>query len=146
MSRTRLTAGFISKPTSSSFKKLFDELSKQNGFECKKLYYGDEVYYCVRDVLKCLKYSNEEYDISRGLKKLKNLDKFTIIQLQEKYNYTNENDPNKNLLNSLNRYQMKHMYVDNEGMKHILSMVVSPVPNFLLGMCKLLKSNRLSNL
>lgn len=138
MSRTRLTLGFKNKPSSSSFMKILSELSNKSSFECKKLYYEDEVYFCVRDVLKYLKYGNQEYDISRSLKKLKDLDKFTIIQLQEMYNYTNENDPNKELLASLNQYQMKHMYVDRKGLKQLLLIVVQPVPNFLLGMYGLL--------
>lgn len=160
MSRQRMIVGFHSKPT--SFKKIFEEILKNNGFECKKLYYENDTYYCVRDILKCLKYGDESYDISIIIKKLKNLDKFTIDQLQKKYNYTIETDPNRQLLKTLNQYQMKHIYINNQGMNTLLISVIKPVPDFLLGMCrvlnidinknyikkekKMLKKNRLSNL
>lgn len=38
------------------FKKITNELFSSNGFECSKLFYEKNVYYCARDVLLCLNY------------------------------------------------------------------------------------------
>lgn len=138
MSRSIVNVGVRNRPSPTSLKKFFEELSSRNGFECKKLYYENDTYYCVRDILKCLKYGDEKYDISKILKKLQHLDKFTIIQLQEKYNYTKDNDPNKGLINSLSKYQMKQIYINNDGIKELLSTIIQPIPSFLLDMCKIL--------
>jgi prophage antirepressor-like protein len=68
-----------------SFKKIVDELFSSQGFECRKLFYGDEVFYCGRDILKCLGYSEEKRKVYESLNKLREEDKFTIGELEEKY-------------------------------------------------------------
>lgn len=38
-----------------------ETMSLNKGFECKILFYEDELFYCNRDILKCLNYSKDIY-------------------------------------------------------------------------------------
>merc|ERR1712065_66424 len=64
-----------------AFRNIIDDLFNSNGFECRKLFYGDEIFYCGRDILKCLNYSENGRDITKILLKINDKDKFTIGEL-----------------------------------------------------------------
>lgn len=124
-----------------SFKKIVDDLFSSQGFECRKLFYGDEVFYCGRDILSCLKYISNDKNVSKTLNKLREQDKFTIKDLQEKYSshgFKLSDDPNKELISSLNQYEMQHIYINTNGLKTLLSTTIKPIPPVLLELCKIL--------
>lgn len=68
-----------------TFRNIIEELFRNNGFVCKKLIYGKDIYYCARDILKCLEYSEDNRKITQTLNKLRDEDKFTINDLETKY-------------------------------------------------------------
>ena len=68
-----------------TFKNILDDLFNSNGFECRKLFYGDEIFYCGKDILKCLGYGQDRKDVYKALSKLEECVKFTINELEEKY-------------------------------------------------------------
>lgn len=102
------------------FKKITDELFVSNGFECRKLYYGKKVYYCVRDIFKCLGYTEDRGTVNKMLNKLRNEDKFLIKDL-EKRNKTDRASQtrsdfniNKELIDSLNKYEKDFTFVNKD--------------------------------
>ncbi len=132
-----------------TFKKIIDDLFSSQGFECRKLFYGDEVFYCGRDILKCLNYSEEKSAIKEMLSKLDKNDKFTIKELEEKYNQSlggsfkmppngieekyNQSlggsfkmppngieDLNQKLISSLDRYEMKYIYINKIALYELI--------------------------
>ena len=120
-----------------SFKKIVDDLFSSQGFECRKLFYGDEVFYCGRDILKCLGYSEDSRKVYESLSKLRSEDKFTINALEEKYQSLSL-DTNKELISSLNQYEMKYIYINTNGLRTILFRTIKPIPPVLLELCKIL--------
>ena len=68
-----------------TFRTIIDDLFNSNGFECRKLFYGKDIYYCGRDILKCLNYNENTKRVANTLNKLRAEDKFSILKIQELY-------------------------------------------------------------
>lgn len=109
-----------------SFKKIVDELFSSQGFECRRLVYGKNIYYCGRDILKCLNYSEEKSVIRRTLNKLREQDKFTIEFLERNYiqgrhaQYPSEVNINKDLLDSLDQYERNYIFINKTALYYLI--------------------------
>jgi hypothetical protein len=111
---------------------VINNIFKNNYFDCKKLFYRNEnfivnnVYYSTIDVLRCLNFEGKEKDISIILANLQDDCKFTIDELEKKYieldlKQNREHlDFNKELLSKLNNYEKKEIYVNNQGLFHLI--------------------------
>ncbi|QKE44472.1 putative Bro-N domain-containing protein [Yalta virus] len=116
-----------------TFKNIIDDLFNSNNFECRKLVYGKDIYYCGRDILKCLNYNEDKNAIKEVLLKLDKSDKFTIKELEEKYSsgilklpHDNFKEINKEILNSLNQYEMKYIYINKIGLYELIGSSKKP--------------------
>ena len=109
-----------------SFKKIVDDLFSSQGFECRRLVYGKNIYYCGRDILKCLNYSEDKKVISKTLNKLRDEDKFTIDVLEsKKYSRSySQGDPdinvNKDLLDSLDQYERNYIFINKQALYYLI--------------------------
>ena len=117
-----------------AFRNIIDDLFNSNGFECRKLFYGDEIFYCGRDILKCLNYGDERRSVREILSKINENDKFTIKELQEKYLSLHLKGSDKNiecginqeLLNKLDKYEMKYIYVNKVALYELIGSSKKP--------------------
>lgn len=118
------------------FKDLIEEIFITHGFTCRKLYYGNEVYYCARDILKALNYSSHRTSIFNTLLKLKHINKFTIQELQDIYNI--EIDHNIDVLLSNQRNHDRFIYVNKEGFETILQTTRKIIPKNIIKLCDIM--------
>lgn len=113
------------------FVDVVNNLFKNNSFDCKKLFYkndkyiGNDVYYCARDILKCLNYVGNQNDIFNIISNLNNNCKFTISELESSYSSRFKKrreylDLNKNLLDYLNKYELEDIYINNQGLFNLI--------------------------
>lgn len=109
------------------FINIINDLFKSNGFECKTLSYSFGIFYCARDILKCLNYKEDKNSITKVLSKLNKTDKFTISELEEKHSKVSlklhdasSSNPNQELINSLNQYELKHIYINKQALYRLI--------------------------
>jgi len=106
-----------------AFRNIIDDLFNSNGFECRKLFYGDEIFYCGRDILKCLNYSENGRDITKILLKINDKDKFTIgelLKLHSSLALKASDDLNKDLISSQNQYELKYIYINKQALYRLI--------------------------
>ena len=107
-----------------AFKPDINNLFISYGFECRKLFYGGEIFYCVIDILKCLGYSEYKAVLKKTLKKnISKNNRFTIKQLQEKYKtcscFSGKNDINNDLISSQDEDELEYIYTNKLGLCRI---------------------------
>lgn len=124
------------------FKKFADDLFSSNGFECKKIYDGSDVYYCGRDILLCLGYDDDDHVISRILEKIKY--KYTIDSLKEGFDiyipdfvYQKFIDVNKEVIDFLDNNDKDCIFIDKVGLDFLIKNsnkeMVKPFKDFVYG-------------
>ena len=107
------------------FKSIIDGLLNTNGFECRKLFYNDEIFYCARDILKCLGYNGDKKKITFILNKLRREDKYTINELEKKFKSTPpmvhpEININQMVINSLSPNEKNYIFVNKQGLYYLI--------------------------
>lgn len=130
MACSRPISGSYLDKLSIEFVKIVDELFKSNGFECKTLSYPFGIFYCARDILKCLNYNENKSAIAKVLAKLNKEDRFTITELEDRYagvslKHNDEPGPsvsraNQELINSLNQYELKNVYINKQALYRLI--------------------------
>lgn len=94
----------------SIFRQVLDDLFKENGFECKKIYYIDEIYYSSKDIIKCLQLNKNNCDTNLILRTIHKSDKFTMEQLKNKY-HLSLTIPNEN---------KDELYINKSGLYQLI--------------------------
>lgn len=107
------------------FKSITDDILNTNGFECRKLFYDNEIFYYTRDIMKCLGYNGDKKKITFILKKLRKEDKYTINELEKKFKSTPpmvhpEININQTVINSLNPYEKNYLFVNKQGLFYLI--------------------------
>lgn len=115
------------------FKTIVNFLFKSNGFQCRKLFYGNEVFYCCRDILMCSNYSEYMGIITEILLLINKDDKFTIKELEEKYSWStsktdnnNISNQNKELISSQEQYELEYIYINKTVLYKLISYFKKP--------------------
>lgn len=103
------------------FKKIIDKSFSSNGFECRKLFYEKNVYYCAIDVLKYLGYNEENGSLKKILETIDKKNKFTINELREMYKKDDCLDINLKLISSLTNHEKKYIFIDKNGLCKLLN-------------------------
>lgn len=123
------------------FRNIIDDILKSKYFKCKKLFYGCEVFYCGKDVIKFLNDITNIKDIPKILDQCIS-DKYTISDLQKKFlflgskhNKKNIIDPNQDFIHTLNRYEQKDIYINNKALYKLIGFskkeIAKPFQDFI---------------
>lgn len=124
------------------FRILINNVFKSNGLNCKVLSYDNELFYSFIDILKSFNYEVNKESIIDSLSKINKEDQFTIKELQVKYTfYKSDFDPNQSLINSLSKDESKEIYINNNGLRHIISHMIKPIPYNFINISKALNIN-----
>lgn len=135
-----------SKPSNNTllidFRIMLNNVFKSNGLNCKVLSYDNELFYSSIDILKIFKYIVHKESTLDILNIVNKEDRFTIKELQIKYTYPNSDfDPNQALITSLNKEEIKHVYVNNHGLRTLISYMIKPIPANFINVCAALNIN-----
>lgn len=111
------------------FNYIVDKLFETNGFECRKLHYGKDIFYCAKDILSCLDYSDEESVTKKNLNKINKKNKFTFKELEKIYNVSELSDTkaeslfdiNKETISSFTQYEKDYIFLNKEGLYKLIN-------------------------
>lgn len=115
----------INNESHMSFQEIIDNLFISNGYECRKLFYCDGIFYCCKDVLKCLNYSQDTDSEKEILSKINNNNKFRIKELKEKHrrcpSFLDGIDTNIDLFSSQNEEEIKYIYINQTALLELIT-------------------------
>lgn len=100
-------------------KNVIDNLFMVNGLDCRKLYYGNVIFFCLVDLFDCLDY--KKLNTTYLLHCLDDTDMFTVDDLQALYKEETENDINKEIINSLDQYEKKYTYINQSALIELVN-------------------------
>lgn len=109
------------------FKDIVNNIVENKNFICKKLYYDDDIYYSVNDIIKFLKCDDNKIRINNILDQIRDQDKFTLKQLKQKYPLNSKSytgiccyDPNKELITNIGKEEDIHIFVNSKGFYYMI--------------------------
>lgn len=100
-------------------KNVIDNLFMVNGLKCRKLYYGNLIFFCLVDIFDCFDY--KQLNTTFLLHYLDDSDMFTIDALQELYKDEIDNDINKEVIESLNKYEKRYTYINQSALIELVN-------------------------
>jgi hypothetical protein len=111
-----------------------------NIFNCKRLFYNNEIFYYFKDILRHLSYIHDKQLSFEYLDLLKENEQFTIEELEKKYkksgfkSYIKE-DQNKMVIESLTD-SGPHLFISQSGVKKLMSTSTKSVYDNILNTFK----------
>lgn len=111
-----------------------------NVFNCKRLFYSNEVFYYFKDVLRNLKYVQDQQSYYAYLNLLNENEQFNINELESKFKNTGfrsyiREDHNKTVIQSLLE-PGPHVFINQNGLKKILPASVKSIYDNILNTFK----------
>ncbi|QKE44574.1 putative Bro-N domain-containing protein [Yalta virus] len=100
-------------------KNIIDKLFIVNGLKCRKLYYNQVVFFCLVDICDCMDY--KQLNTTFFLNYLLEKDMFTIDELLELYKDETENDINKDIIESLNKFERRYTYINQKALVDLVN-------------------------
>lgn len=111
-----------------------------NVFNCKRLFYSNEVFYYFKDILRNLSYTNDGQTCTEYLNLLEENERFTQEELEKKFNSSKfksyiKEDHNKTVMESLEE-PGPHIFINQNSVKKLSSAPIKSIYDNILNTFK----------